>query len=186
MPEYGLSRRVARVAAGVAYLGAGISAAGIVALILFYVGFFTGSLALRRFGAVNDVLVTIQYVLLLPILLTFDRTLHPHARTRRSMATAIGVVGIVGIVVFQYLFLTGAMTFSEQVGFASMSILMAGVWIVATGLVAGQVDAWSASRTLIFSAGLYFGFPLWALRVARYLWEADRQPLVVAGESGGS
>src|SRR3990170_3920208 len=113
-----------------AYMGAVVSAFGIAFLVLLYVGFFTGAEGLLKFGPLNDICIIIQYVLALPIVVAFHSLLSPQSPRLSLFAMLVAQVGILGVVVFQSLLITGVMAFQEQVVYASTSMLIVGVWIV--------------------------------------------------------
>ena len=163
-----------RAAAWGASLGAVVSAFGIVCLGLLYVGFLPHAEGLRRFGPLNDICIVVQYILALPIVVAFHRMLRPHSPRLRLIAMLIALVGIVGVVVFQSLLLTGVMPFLEQVAYASASLLMVGVWIVIIGFVGRRAGLLSISVATIILGALYIGYPLWAYRVGQRLRSEHR------------
>ncbi len=163
-----------RAAGWSAYVSAVVSAFGIVFLVLLYVGFFAGAEGLLRFGPLNDICGLIQYALALPIAVAFHRILRAQSPGLRLVAMLIGVIGIVGFVVFQSLLITGVMPFSEQIAYASASGLTIGVWIVITGLLARRSGRLHISVAVIILGALCFGYPLWAYRVGQQLLSGNR------------
>lgn len=163
-----------RVAGWCAFLSAIVAAVGIVFLLLLYVGFFTGSEGLLRFGPLNDFCIIVQYLLALPIVVAFHRILSPQSPRIAILASLIASVGIVGVVIFQYLLIAGAMTFEEQVGYASASLLVIGVWILITSTVARRDGLLNINLGVAVVGALYLGYPFWAYRVGQRLWSAER------------
>jgi len=157
-----------------AYMGAVVSAFGIAFLVLLYVGFFTGAEGLLKFGPLNDICIIIQYVLALPIVVAFHRLLSPQSPRLSLFAMLVAQVGILGVVVFQSLLITGVMTFLEQVAYASTSMLIVGVWIAITGFLGRRLGLLNISVGPIILGALYVGYPLWAYRVGQRLLLENR------------
>jgi len=132
-----------------------------------YVGFLTPVKVLVVFGPLNDVCVLAQYALALPVVVALDRHLSA-SRSRRAVLLAIGLTGCVGAVVFQALLLFGIMSFRQQVGYASAAVLLAGSWTAFVSIEARR-SGFVASSPLLVASALYFGYPLWALRMSRWL-----------------
>jgi len=158
-----------KVAGWCAYLGAVVSAAGILFLVLLYVGIFSGDERLIGFGILNDLCVLVQYALLLPIVIVFHRILRSQSPRLVLLMTLIAVVGIIGVIVFQYFLIAGIMPFSEQVVYVSVFILMVGAWITVAGVIGRRSGKLSQSVAEIILAALYFGYPIWVYRVGRQL-----------------
>ncbi|GMR09766.1 MAG: hypothetical protein BMS9Abin28_0586 [Anaerolineae bacterium] len=163
-----------RAAGRSAYVSSAVSAFGIAFLVLLYVGIFASIEPLGVFGPLNDLFVLVQYTLALPVVVAFHRILRPQSPRLSLVAMLVAVVGIVGVVVFQLLLITGAMSFLEQVAYASASILLVGVWIVITGFLGRRSGKLQLSVAAIILGALYFGYPLWAYRVGRQLLAGDR------------
>jgi hypothetical protein len=167
-----VSRGLLRVAGRSARASSVVAAIGIVFFVLLYVGIFTGSKGLLLFGPANDVCVLVQYVLALPVVFALHRILWRHAPGRSLVAVWVAVVGVLGVVVFQTLLLTGTLSFEQQILPASISVLLVGVWILVAGRVGRESGELPASIASIIGGALYFGYPLWVLRVGRQLLEA--------------
>ena len=163
-----------RVAGWSAYVSAVVSAFGIVFLVLLYVGYFAGAEGLLRFGPLSDICGLIQYAFALPIVVAFYRILRPQAPGLSLVAMLIGVIGIVGFVMFQALLITGVMSFSEQIAYVSASGLIIGVWIVITGFLGRRSGRLHLSVPVIILGALNFLYPLWAYRVGQQLLSRNR------------
>jgi hypothetical protein len=161
--------RLFRAAGWSASISAVVSAFGVLFLVLLYIGFLPGLESLQVFGPINDVCVLIQYALAVPVVMALYRILRDRSPLLCLLASVIGIVGIVGVVVFQLFLLTGVMTFSEQVGYASTSILLIGVWIVIAGMIGRKSGVLPYSLPLLILAFFYFGFPIWAYRTGKQL-----------------
>ena len=158
-----------RSAGKIAYAGAVVSALGIVFLVALYVGLFTGTESLLMFGPLNDIFVLFQYALALPVAVALHQLLGPDSPRLSLVAMLLGIVGIIGVVVLQFLLIIGVMSFLEQVGFVSAAVLVVGVWIVITGFLGRRTGRLPVSVAVIILAALYFGYPLWAMRVGQQL-----------------
>lgn len=163
-----------RAAGRSAYVSSAVSAIGIVFLMLLYVGFFANVELLLVFGPLNDVLIIVQYLFALPVAVALHRILKHQSAGLSLVAMLVAFVGIGGAVVFQLLLITGVMTFSEQVVYASTFILVVGVWILITGFMGRRSGELRLSIPAIILGALYFGYPLWAYRVGQQFLAEDR------------
>lgn len=155
--------------AGHAAASSVVAAVGLVFFVLLYLGIFTGSNVLLSFGPANDVCVLAQYALALPAAVALHRILGHHAPRASLVALCLAVVGGFGVVVFQTLLLTSALSFEQQVLPASLSVLLMGVWILLTSRIGHRSGEMGGNTASGISAALYFGFPLWIWRVGRQL-----------------
>lgn len=159
-----------------AILSGVVAAIGVVFLILMYIGFVTPARGLIAFGPLNDFCILVQYALALPVIGAFDRLLAPIDPVRRRLIASVGMTGCLGAVIFQALLLLDLMSSREQVGYATASVILAGLWAALAGHAARSIGALKVSTGLLVGAGLYFGYPLWALMVGRELRLARGQP----------
>jgi len=164
-----MSDRVSQlaVASRAAQLSAAVAAVGVICLVLLYLGLLIPARALAAFGPLNDLCVLAQFALALPVVVALDRHLSA-SPSRRVVLLAIGLIGCAGAVVFQGLLLLGIMSFRQQVGYTSAAVLLAGSW---AGLVSIEArrSGFVASSPLLVATVVYFGYPLWALRMSRWL-----------------
>lgn len=152
-----------------AFLSSVVAALGVLFLVVMYLGFLIPAKALLVFGSLNDLCVLAQYALALPVVVALDEVLAPLSAWHRRVILVIGLLGCLGAVCFQALLLLGVMSFRQQVGFASLSVLLAGLWAVLATLGVRRLRPFPASTALLVATGLYFGYPLWSLRVSRVL-----------------
>ena len=152
-----------------AYGSAGVSALGVVCIVLLYVGLITSTKALLIFGPINDLCVAIQYLLALPVLVAVQRLTQPQSPRLTVFASTLGALGIAGIIVFQALFLAGLMSFATQLPFASASVLTIGAWILFAGAMGRRGNVIASGVTVDILAALYFGYPVWAYRMGQQL-----------------
>ena len=82
----------------------------------------------------------------------------------------LGIVGICAVAAFQLLLVTGVLSFEQEVGPVMIALLVSGVWLIITGYHLGRSTG-SLPRSLLISlfAAIYFGYPLWAITLARLL-----------------
>ncbi len=159
-----------RAAGGFAIVGGIIGIFGVVFLILMFVLFASPNKELGlTFGMLNDICVALQYLLTIPIALALYRILLPYNAPLIGVATILGVVASVAVIVFQLLLIFGVMTFDKQVAWASISILTAGAWMVITGYVARATGRMPNSVLMGWLAAPYFGYPVWAFWLGRLL-----------------
>lgn len=176
-----------RIAGWCACASAVVSGFGVVFLAALYVGFFTGNAELLGFGTLNDLCIIIQYLLALPVLVAFHRIISPQSPRASTVATLMGLVGILIVVGFQVLLIAGVMTFSDQVVFASAGLLVIGGWILIISYRL-QVTTNLRNGLLLGILGfLYVGYPVWAFVIGRRLlsgrWTAIEQNLSLSGET---
>jgi hypothetical protein len=165
------SPRIVRVACRALQVAAIVSAAGIVFLVGMFAAFAVKSSSTAMvLGTVNDALVVIQYVLLLPAVLAFRRVAADGGSPRvGGIIAALGVIGIAGVAILQGLLVAGRLTFEEEIGPVGIAYVPLVAWFIGTG--------WQAARAGVDRRGVafgvvgasYLGFPIWAWRRARRL-----------------
>jgi hypothetical protein len=112
----------------------------------------------------------IQYLLALPILLALHRLLQARAPFLSKLAMLIGLVGMIAVVVLQFLLIVGVLSFSEQVGpVAFAMIVMVGAWLVITGYLSRSAGKLPHSLLMSIVAVPYFGYPVWAFWLGHHL-----------------
>jgi hypothetical protein len=127
--------RIVRVACRALQVAAIVSAAGIVFpgrdVRVVRVGSSAVAMVL---GTVNDALVAVQYVLLLPVVVALGSgALGGGSPRSRRVVAALGVVGIAGVAVLQGLLAAGVLTFEQEIGPAGIAYIPLAAWFVATG-----------------------------------------------------
>jgi hypothetical protein len=154
--------------AGLALVASGVLG-GVGAICLL--GMFTGFALDRRaealvFGTVNDALAVVTYPLAVPAILAVRPVLRSAFGRAGEVVTAIGLGGLVAIVGLQLLLVAGAVPFEQQIGPVSVAFLVLGAYFVVLGH-AGAARGLPVGVRLGLAAGLYFGYPLWAVRLVR-------------------
>jgi len=115
---------------------------------------------------VNDVLVIVQYALLLPAVVVLHRVFRARWPRASLVASSLGVLGIAGAVGLQSMLVAGVLTFEQEIGPVSVAYIPLGIWFVAPGLFAARsgVDRHGTAAGLLGAS--YLGFPIWAARLA--------------------
>ena len=97
-------------------------------------------------------------------------TLYRRHRPALSLAAlVVGMAGMVAVVVLQLLLVTRVLTFVQQVVPVTISILVVGVWLVATGYLGRATSLLPRGLLMSLLAVPYFGYPIWAFRLGRSL-----------------
>ena len=157
------SNRFFYVAGWSAYASGIVSAIGIVLLLLSWT-------VHGPFGKLNDNAVIGQYLLALPITLALQQVMQARTPALSNVTMLTGIIGIVAIVILQFLLVIGALSFAQEIGPLLMGLLIFGVWLGITGYQLGQ-SIGEVPRGLLMGilAALYFGYPVWAFWLARLL-----------------
>jgi hypothetical protein len=135
-------------------------------LIMFSVG-MTGTG--EKLGAINDVAVLIQYLLALPLAFALHRLVQARSPILSTAAMLAGVAGMVAIIVLQYLLVTGALTFEQQIGPVAVAFLAVAVWLVVTGYLGRSTGRLPRSLLMSILGASYIGYPIWAFWLGRRL-----------------
>ena len=159
--------------AGAALVASGVLGVAMVATLLaMFVGFGLGP-DLRqtalRIGWLNDALAIVVYALALPAVAAVHVLVRETGEARSVLIAVVGAAGLAAAIYLQWLLVTGALTFEQQIGPVAIALLTAGAWMVATG--------WLAQRAGLLPRGLrngllgafYLGYPIWAIDLGRRL-----------------
>ena len=126
--------------AGFAAVASGLLGIPMVAtLVAMYVGFAMGPEArptALRIGLVNDALAIVVHGLLMPVVPVMHVLVRESGAARSLLFAVVGAAGIVVTMVLQWLLVTGALTFDQQILPVSVALLSVGAWMVGTGLLA--------------------------------------------------
>jgi hypothetical protein len=166
--------------AGALALVSGVTGIAMVAtLVAMYVGFALGSGAREtalRIGMINDALAIVTYGLVLPVISTMHALVRETGGVRSLLLAMVGAVGIFVTMVLQWLLVTGALSFDQQIGMVTLSLLAVGVWMVGTGYLARRAGILPHGLRNGLLGAFYFGFPIWAIDTGRALLRAGRRP----------
>lgn len=140
--------RIFRIAIWSAYLSAGLSIISGILLFLFY-GLEVPRMiaadtnAPQTFGTLNDVATLFQFLCALPLTVALHR-LAPPSRWRFSATNmAIGVVGLLGVVIVQGLLVLGMMSFEVNLPLVMAAFGLFGVWMLLANRLAHASGAFS-------------------------------------------
>jgi len=151
-----------RFARWCAYMSGAVSILGIA----FLIAFFTVG---DEFGPLNDIAVIVQYTLMLPIAILVHKLVRPYAPGLSHVATAMGIGGMLAVIVLQTLLVIGILPFGQQIRMVIPAFLVALVWFVLTGSLGRHTEQLPKGVLLQILAGLYFGYPVWAFSLGRRL-----------------
>jgi hypothetical protein len=162
------SIRIVRVACRALQVAAIVSTAGIVFLVGMFASFAVGSSSVAMvLGTINDALVAVQYVLLLPVVVALGSgALGGGSPQSRRVIAALGVVGIAGVAVLQGLLAAGVLTFEQEIGPAGIAYIPLAAWFVASGRQAARSGLDERGTAFGIVGASYLGFPVWAWRMA--------------------
>lgn len=156
-----------------------VGIAMVATLVAMYVGFALGPSArdtALRIGTVNDALAIVAYGLVLPVIPTMYALVRETDGVRSLLLAVVGAAGIFVTIELQWLLVTGALTFEQQIGMVSLSLLAVGVWMVGAGYLARGAGVLPHGLRNGLLGAFYFGFPIWAIDVGRALMRAGRAP----------
>ena len=165
--------RLSLVAGWAAYASGVIGAVSVLFFALFVGAYvFTGRAAPWPIGRINDLTSMLMYLVALPIPLALHRRLRAAAPGRSRVALLLGITGMAGVAVLQYLLIASVLTFAQQGGPVTAAILLVGAWLLITSYL-GQASGRLPGGVLwSWLAVPYFGYPLWAFWVGRRLLAA--------------
>jgi hypothetical protein len=159
-----------RIVGWLAYSSGIVAAVGVVFIVGMYVLFFAGMMTTgERFGSINDAAILIQYLLALPIPVALHKLVQARSPVLSRVAMMIGIVGMIAIIVLQYLLIAGVLTFEQQVGAVSVALLAVAVWLVVTGWLGRSTGMLPGSLRMSIIGASYVGFPIWAFWLGRRL-----------------
>jgi hypothetical protein len=152
---------------------AAASAVGIVFITLMYAALAVGAQGPGlMFGWINDVAVLLQYLLAVPGVLAIGAALRTGSPRLTLAGTLLALAGIAVIVVSQALLVAGVLTFEQEIGPASLGLLVLGAWMVGAAVVGRRAGTAPAGPGTAIAAALYLGYPVWAYRTGRWMRSA--------------
>lgn len=154
--ESGAADPLHRYVPALAIASAGVCLAGTVFLVLFF------STWVLTFGILNDVAVIIQYSLMLPIAASLNRIIKPG-----RIAIAAGYVGMFAVIALQVSLVAGIIPFAVQSVPVSIAFLTVLAWLLLLRRAGADSGLLPGGFKLHVLAGLYFGYPFWAVGLAR-------------------
>jgi hypothetical protein len=121
----------------------------------------------RTFGAINDWLVLVAYVLAVPGVLATAEMLRSRRRRLAVPGALVAFGAIVAITLLQWQLVTGALTFEQQIGPVTVAFLALGAWFVLSAYLGAGLLPYGVGTGVL--AALYIGYPLLAFRLGRAL-----------------
>jgi hypothetical protein len=162
-----MKKSALRLTAACAFLS-GISAAiGIVFLIIFYSDFEVYG----QFGTMNDIMVIVQYSLMLPIAFVLYRLLRAVDAVKAQTNFMIGLGGMLAVIILQLFLVLDIIPFYLQIGPVILCFFIVLAWFILNRNLS-QRDAEMKTlvpqnKALTILAGLVFGYPIWAYLLGR-------------------
>ncbi len=138
----------------------GSSVAAVIGLI-FLVVFFSG---VRIFGPLNDIMVIIQYLLMIPVVVMVHRIIPANRKIRLT-----GYLGVIAVIVLQALLVLGVLPFQIQVLMVIPAFFMGAYWFAAIEKLGRDDPRLPKGRWKAIFAGLVFSYPWWAFDFKRRL-----------------
>lgn len=141
-------------------------------LIAMYVGFVLGPGARAtalQVGRINDILAIAVYGLVLPVLPAMHVLVRETGERQSLLLAAVGAVAIVIVMILQWLLVTEAIPFEQQIVPVSLALLAVGVWMVGTGRLARRLGILPHGVRDGLAGALYVGYPVWAISLGRRL-----------------
>lgn len=138
---------------------------GILFLLAFYATF------INALGTVNDLCIAAQYMLMLPLPVTLHRLSGANSPVSAA-AAVVGTAAMLAVIVLDYVFLAGWLTFEQQVVPISIAMLIGGIWLVIASLQFRVTTSLGRELAVSIPAALYLGYPLWAFLLWRRLRHA--------------
>ena len=121
----------------------------------------------RTFGAINDALILVAYVLAVPGVLASAAILRSTRPGLVALSALVALAAIGAIAVLQWQLVTGSLTFEEQIGPVSVAFLALGGWFVISGYLGAGILPYGVGIGAL--AALYVGYPALAYRLGRSL-----------------
>lgn len=149
-------------------MSAAVAGLAVALFIAMFVAFGLGMRSAgQAFGAVNDGLTLVAYVLAVPGVAATIVVL----RSRRTMlvpiAGFVALAALAAIIVLQWQLVSGMLDFEQQVGPVSVAFIILGGWFVLSGYLGRGILPYGVGTGVL--AALYVGYPVLALRLGRYL-----------------
>jgi uncharacterized membrane protein len=151
-----------RLTAWCALASAIAAALGIAFIVIFYAG-------VPVFGPLNDIAVIIQYSLMLPLVFYVHGVLRDVSRPVSGRALALGLAGILAVIVLQGLLVFGILPFQRQILMVIPAFLVVTAWFVLIERAGREDDRLPKGTASAVLAGLVLGYPFWAFDLRKRL-----------------
>lgn len=166
-----------KVAGYLAVLSGIVGVAMVGTLIAMYALFAIGPGARAtalKVGWINDVLAIVVYGMALPVVPAVHSIVRETGPTRSVLLAIVGAGALVASIVLQWLLVTGALTFEQQILPVSVALLTLGAWMVTTGVLARSMGFLPHGLRNGVLGAFYVGYPLWAIDLGRRLLARSR------------
>ena len=144
----------------------GIAAA--VSLVFLFI-FYSDINSLGHFGTYNDIAVTVQYILMLPIALFLYQQLRPVDPRRARNSLTVGLIGMFAVIILQLLLILDVLPFIFQIGPVIIAFFIVLAWFLLNRDLGRETDFLPHGLALTILAGLIFGYPIWSYKLGRNL-----------------
>jgi hypothetical protein len=167
-----------QLASRLTYASGVLAAIGVAFLVAMAAAFAVDARpAAMVFGAANDVLVMVSYLLTAPAVLALVPLLRPRAPILSAFVAVVGLLSIAGIVFLQLLLVIGVLTFEQQIGPASIVYIGLAVWFVVSGYVGRAAGVLPNGVRWGILGATYVGYPIWAFWMSRHLVPRSAPPV---------
>ncbi len=151
--------------AGLASLAsAAVAIVAVILLIAMFGAFGVGATSAgQTLGGINDVLTLVAYVLAVPGVLATAAILRSTRPSLVALGAVVALAALAAIAILQWLLITGALTFEQQIGPVSVAFLALGAWFVLSGYLGAGSLPYGVGIAVL--AALYVGYPVLAFRL---------------------
>ncbi len=166
--KYFISKQTITFTLWCVYISGTISIFGILFILIFY-GFYLSTGKAYGFGEMNDIAVILQYIFMLPLFFVFHKILGTSNQRTSFIGFSFGLIGALSVIFLQLMLVTGLIPFSKQIGMVTIAFLITLTWFVINKTLDRDNILTPRSMFLNIMAGLLFGYPIWAFKVANKL-----------------
>jgi len=162
----------ARLGGAALLVSAVVAIVAIAFLVAMFASFAAGSQADgERYGLINDVLVIVQYALMLPAVVAIHRLSRDRAPKLGAAVLVSGFALVALIALGQGLLVAGVMTFEQQTVPLTIMFVLLAAWFVAVGSLVGSIGIARRGIVMGLLGATYIGYPAWAWWLGRALRE---------------
>lgn len=163
--NYYISKQTRTLSVWCAYISGTISIFGILFILIFY-SFYLGTGKAYGFGVMNDIAVILQYIFMLPLFFVFHKILGSSNQKTSFIGFSFGLIGALSVIFLQLMLVAGFIPFSKQIGMVTIAFLVTLTWFVINKTLDKGNILLPRSMFLNIMAGILFGYPIWAFKVA--------------------
>lgn len=172
-----VGRASTRLAGTCLMASAVVGTVGVVSLVGMFAAFGAGAQEVgERLGYINDVSAFPTLLLAVPAVIELRRLVRPGSPLVMDAMTLVALGSIAGVLALQWLLVTRALTFAQQIGPVMVAYLGLQGWYVVSGWLASRSGVVPRGGRLGVAAVTYVGYPIWAASVGRRLRELADAP----------